>query len=83
MAKKKKEKIIYYDDNSTIIDMSSVNRKGESQKKQPAKRQSTAREKWQTYWSTVKVMVLPMLIVLSILCVLYLLLMWLGGNFSR
>ena len=27
--KKMKEKVIYYDDNSTIVDMSSVNKKGE------------------------------------------------------
>ena len=81
MAKKKKEKIIYYDDNSTIVDMSSVNRKGEPKKPQPARRQSTARQKWETYWAAVKTMFLPMLVVLAILCVLYLLLMWLGGNF--
>jgi hypothetical protein len=81
MAKKKKEKVIYYDDNSTLVDMSEVTRNGKKPKQQSTKRQSTASEKWQTYWSTVRVMVFPMLIVLAILCGLYLLLMLLGGNF--
>ena len=81
MAKKKKEKIIYYDDNSTLVDMSEVTRNGKKAKPQTTKRHSTASEKWQTYWSTVRVMVFPMLIVLAILCGLYLLLMLLGGNF--
>ena len=81
MAKKKKEKIIYYDDNSTLVDMSEVTRNGKKPKQQTAKPRSTASEKWQTYWSTVRTMFFPMLIVLAILFALYLLLMLVGGNF--
>lgn len=69
---KKKEKIIYYDDNSTLADMSSVNRKGERQPAPPPKQRSSFSEKWKTYWSAVKMMILPMCIVLCIIALLYL-----------
>lgn len=75
MAKKKKEKIIYYDDNSTIVDMSSVNRKGEKQPPRPPRIQSTTREKLHTFWTSMKMMFLPMCVALLIIGVLYLLLM--------
>lgn len=78
--KEKKEKVIYYDDNSTIADMSAVNKKGEKQAPPPPRVQSTAREKWRTYWNAVKTMVLPMCVALGILGILYLLTMWIGGN---
>ena len=78
--KKKKEKIVYYDDNSPIADMSAVNKSGKSKPPPPPRVQSTAREKWGTYWSAVKRMFLPMLIVLCVLGILYLFLMWIGGN---
>ena len=81
MAKKKKEKIVYYDDNSTLVDMSNVTRNGKKEAPRAPKRQSTMGEKWQTYWSSVKTMIFPMLIVLAILAVLYILMMWIGGNF--
>ena len=79
--KEKKEKVIYYDDNSTIADMSSVNRKGEKREPPKPRIRSTAGEKWKTYWSSVKMMVLPMCIALVVLGILYLLTMWIGGNF--
>ena len=75
MSKKKKEKVIYYDDNSTVVDMSRVNRKGEPQPPRSAKPRSTFREKWNTYWSAVKMMLIPMCVVLAVIGVLYLLLM--------
>ena len=86
MAKKKekKEKVIYYDDNSTIVDMSDVGgvgRKPRSQ--QPQKPPSTAGEKWKTYWSAVKMMVMPMCVVLGILCVLFFFPMLLSGGFGN
>jgi len=79
MSKKKKEKVIWYDDNSTISDMSDVGRGGakkskESRPTQP-KKYSTAKEKWNTYWSAVKMMFLPMCVALIIILILYLLLM--------
>ncbi len=80
MAKKKKdkEKITYVDDNSTIADMSSVNRKGEKREPPP---KSTFKQKWATYLRAVKSMLIPMCIVLIVLCILYFLFMYLGGNF--
>lgn len=76
--KEKKEKVIYYDDGSTISDMSSVTRTG--QPKQPKKQeekpsfipQTKPTSKWKTYWQAVRTMVVPMFIVLAILGVLFL-----------
>ena len=81
MAKKKKEKIIYYDDNSTISDMSNVTRSGRKEPPRAPKQISTFGAKWKTYWSAVRMMVFPMCVVLLIIVVLYFLLMLLGGNF--
>ncbi len=86
-AKKKKEKIIYYDDNSTISDMSGVGgtfnpiipksreQKSSQTYRDVQKRPSKFGDKWRTYWSTVKLMILPMCIVLGILFILFLLFM--------
>ena len=81
MAKKKKEKIIYYDDNSTLVDMSNVTRNGKPQPSRPPKAKSTFREKWGTYWSAVKMMIMPMCIALLIIAVLYFVIMFAAGNF--
>ena len=81
MAKKKKEKIIYYDDNSTIADMSNVTRNGKPQASRPPRVKSTFREKWDTYWSAVKMMIMPMCIALLIIAVLYFAVMFAAGNF--
>ena len=79
-SKKNKEKVVYYDDNSTISDMSGVgstfngmlpNNSQKSNNNTP-KVPSRFRDKWNTYWSTVKLMILPMCVVLGILAVLYL-----------
>lgn len=77
MGKKKKskaEKVVYYDDNSTIVDMSQVPRMGEkkpSGDRQP-RRRSTFREKWRTYWSVVKMMIFPLIIALLAITILFL-----------
>ena len=81
MAKKKKEKIIYYDDNSTISDMSNVTRNGKKEPPRAPKKVSTFGEKWKTYWAAVKMMVFPMCVVLFVVAVLYFVMMLLGGNF--
>lgn len=64
---KKKEKVVYYDDGHTIADMSEVGRPRSQGS------HSTFREKWKTYWSAVKMMLIPMAIVVSILVIMYLL----------
>lgn len=70
--KEKKEKITYIDDGRTIVDMSGVG--GGKTNNSSNKRRSTAGEKWQTYWEAVKMMFLPMLVVIGIICVAFLLL---------
>lgn len=70
--KQQKQKVVYYDDGSTISDMSAVNRKGQKPKT-PPKPRATFKEKWKTYWSAVKMMFIPMCFVLIVLTVLFLL----------
>ena len=68
--KKKKEKITYIDDGRTIADMSGVtgNRKFSS-----TGTTSSPKEIWSTYWSAVRMMFKPMLVVIGFLVVLYVL----------
>ncbi len=77
--KEKKQKVIYYDDNSTIADMSNVPRRGLGRPSdKPAPPRSTFKEKWKTYLSAVKMMLFPMCVVLSVLVVLFLILLLLA-----
>ena len=73
MAKEKKEKVIYVDDGRTLADMSGVTggfgRSGVKRPRQPGR----AKEIWNTYWRTVKMMILPMLTVVGGMIVVYLL----------
>jgi len=82
MAKKKKEKVVYYDDNSTVADMSSVTRSGkkEGAKAPQAPRASVGTSKWQTYWQAVKMMFVPMLFALGVIGATFLLIMAFTGN---
>ena len=68
--KKKKEKVIYIDDGRTIADMSNVGYGKYISK--DGKRRSTFKEKWNTYWEAVKMMLVPMLVVIGIITVAYL-----------
>lgn len=69
MAKKeKKEKIRYYDDGSTVSDMSAVKPK---KKMPPHTGGNSARDKAQTYLGAVKMMIAPMITVICILCIVY------------
>jgi len=82
--KVKKEKIVWYDDNSTIADMSSVPGSKLKTGKQPQQKKcSTFKEKWNTYWSAVRMMIIPMFVVLAVIAVLYVLIMLITGGFSR
>ena len=87
----KKEKVIYYDDNSTIFDMSNVRggfrggrqsggaeeRNGKERREEPRKT-STAKEKWQTYVNAVKLMFPWMCVAIIVICVLYFVLLGFG-----
>ena len=77
---KKKEKIVYIDDGSTIADMStnSTKREKKESKKPPQsqfngmKPRATLKEQWRTYTDAVKLMFLPMLAVLGLLALAFL-----------
>lgn len=80
-SKQKKQKVVYYDDNSPIADMSSVTDiAGRKKRSTDVKPKSTAKEKWTTYFTAVKKMIFPMMVVLAVLLGLYLLIMLLIGN---
>ncbi len=73
--KAKKEKIVYIDDNRTISDMSSVGGGFLSQTKKSKKErvQPLQPTPWQTYWSSVRMMFVPMLVVLGLIGFVFLL----------
>ena len=66
--KKKKPKTVYYDDGRSIADMSSINGRG---KDPEGLVRSGWREKWRTYFQSVKMMLLPMLVVLGLVCIAF------------
>ena len=87
--KKKKEKIIYIDDGSTVADMSGV--KGNTPLRRPVqpsygkqKRQPTTRAGaiWQTYKEAVRSMIGPMLITLGGVSVVFFLIWIILGFFA-
>lgn len=67
--KEKKKKITYVDDGRTIADMSGV-----SGGMQWTKRGTTSsvRDIWRTYWSAVKMMFKPMLVVIGFIMTVFL-----------
>lgn len=66
--KKKKEKVTYIDDGRRLSDMSGVRggfdfaRKGTT---------ASPKDIWSTYWSAVRMLFKPMLVVIGFLCVVY------------
>ena len=69
--KNSKSKTKYVDDGSTIVDMSPLDNYGF---RAHGGSKSTFKEKFTTYISTVKLMILPMLITIGIITAAYLLL---------
>lgn len=81
--KKKKEKVVYIDDGSTISDMSGVGGVGmfgekkprrSAPKQAPVRYRTSSRERWQTYTDAVKRMFVPMLVVLGAIILIYMIL---------
>ena len=71
-SKKKKPK--YIDDGRTIADMSGVNgmkKRSDDKLERLDRPDSSFKAQWNTYWSTVKAMLLPMLVVIGIICVVF------------
>lgn len=71
MAKKKKEKVTYVDDGRTVADMSGISGMGSDFKFSKTGTTSSPKEIWQTYWSAVKFMFKPMLVVVGFLVLLF------------
>ena len=71
---KKKDKITYVDDGRTLADMSNVRRGIWESSRSGSRPYSTAKDKWNTYWSAVKMMFLPMLAFIGVLVVIYIIL---------
>lgn len=67
--KNKKEKVRYIDDGRTIADMSNV-RGGISQNRNTPS--PKFRDAWKTYWSAFRMMLIPTLVVVGIICLAYL-----------
>ena len=67
--KKKSKKTIYYDDGRSIADMSAIG--GKSQK---SSYRFGFKEKMRTYFESVKLMILPMLLTIGIIGVAFLIL---------
>ena len=70
-CKKKKQKITYIDDGSSIADMSGVGG-GKSKTPNTLRPRATFKEQWRTYTDAVKMMFLPMLAVLGMLALAFL-----------
>ena len=67
---KKKKKIIYVDDGRTIADMSGVpSRLGKAPKQgEPMRMRSSFSDRKQTYFQAVRMMFVPMLITIGVIC---------------
>ena len=73
MEKKKKEKITYIDDGRSLADMSGVSGMSDNFKFSKMGTTSSPKEIWNTYWSAMKFMFKPMLVVIEFLMVIFLL----------
>ena len=67
--KNKKPKTVYYDDGRTIADMSYLG--GRRGKEPSGMKKSGWREKWRTYFQSVKMMLLPTLVVLGLVSIAF------------
>lgn len=65
----KKEKITYIDDGRTLADMSDIKGSTDWLHKGTT---SSFKDIWNTYWSAVRMMVRPMLVVIGFLCAVFL-----------
>ena len=80
---KKKEKIVYIDDGSTIFDMSGLDstKRVSKNRQQPTSRPVKQPARWkaivQTYFDSVRMLLLPMLVFIGAICLLFLILWFL------
>lgn len=74
--KKKKEKIVYYDDGSSVADLSGLKKKPLVREEDTQPRGSFKAQA-QTFWGAMKMMFVPMITVICALGVLYMILYFL------
>lgn len=74
---KKKEKVTYIDDGRTIADMSGVGG-GRLPKRPEGMPRASLKEQWQTYKAAVKMMIVPMLTVLTGIGIIYMIMAFLS-----
>lgn len=67
-AKKKKKKVTYVDDGSTIVDMSAVSGRSRSMN---INERGGCRAQWQTYVRAARSMMMPMLVTMGAICVVF------------
>ena len=70
--KQKKEKVRYIDDGRTIADMSALS----GVDKRYTGPKGTFKDQMRTYWNTVKLMFIPMMVTIGIICLAFFI-MWL------
>ena len=68
----KKEKITYIDDGRTVADMSGLDSARGFRKRNPYTPHPKFKEVWKTYWSAVRMMLVPMAVVVAAMAVIYL-----------
>ena len=68
--KKKKQKVKYIDDGRTVADMSGVG--GPRYHTSGTRPRASFKEQWKTYTGAVRMMFLPMLVVIGIICLAFL-----------
>lgn len=71
--KEKKVKVVYYDDGSTVADMSGT-------RKHPQRQKATFKEQAHTFFTVMKKMVLPMLVTLAALTIVFLIMLAAAGK---
>lgn len=67
----KKDKITYVDDGRTLADMSGVTGGRRLGSHNPYRPKPKFKDVWHTYWSAVRMMVKPMLVVIGAMAVVY------------
>ena len=72
--KEKKVKVIYYDDGSTVADMSGT------RKEKTPRQKATFKEQAHTFFTVMKKMVLPMLATLAALTIVYIIILAAAGR---
>lgn len=81
--KKKKEKVKYIDDGRSLADMSAFRGGQKTDDKGFVRPPSTFKDKWETYWSAVRSMLIPMFITLGVITVIFVVAFFVLGGYQE